>query len=384
MVHIRHEHLSSSTVWRVDSCCNSTTCYNVDDCREFIAEIDVQIWLIIVFQLLFVYALRLYHKIRHPSERSSPRYSPYFSSDPEDISPSSPRHQLKSNFTRSDDSGCMLNRSNTTLPKYTSISTLAPSTSGTGHSRSHSTPPPNDITLSMSPPTSRSIHVTHHGPSRSDTFQTQSVNVTDPSPVPPTLRHLSRVSLGTLSSSSHPESPDGHGPRDASPSSASSRPSARPKTGTAWEGARHASQSSVSTSCSSHSCDGDEHAYGYGAALPAYPYLELYNPREDPARDVSSEGGSGEEEYVAMMGGYVRRMATIESLGSREASACASVPLGREGSRSTAYVSFSSASGVRVNERGELVSARSTASSPYDGLYYTATSGSSVPRDGAR
>jgi hypothetical protein len=33
----------------------------------------------------------------------------------------------------------------------------------------------------------------------------------------------------------------------------------------------------------------------------------------------SSSGEQEEEEYVAMMGGFVRRMATIESLGSREA-----------------------------------------------------------------
>lgn len=97
------------------------------------------------------------------------------------------------------------------------------------------------------------------------------------------------------------------------------------------------------------------YSYGYGAPGPTYPYLEVYNPRRPggdaeasrsehrdqdvcspiphfsfsggsvfrevsaPPSSTTSDDSSEEEEYVPMMGGFVRRMATIESRGSKEA-----------------------------------------------------------------
>lgn len=490
----------------MDSCSNITACCNVHDGSESVADTYLGISLtFFVSQFSFIYSLRSYHKTRHPtSEWSSPEYSRYLPSDSEDISPvstSSPPHLFKSALwlIRSDDSDHTLSQSNITLPKSNSISTLAPSTSCTGHSRSHSTPPPKD--MPPLPPTSQrtSTHVTNHAPETPP--HTQPVHaVTGLSSVPHMLRRTGRLSVVKVTSdtmlpntSSHPERPDGQTiTRDPSEirSCSSWRPGHRGtgvhpdirKASLTWENtsARHASQSSVgSASCASTHDGGASfpekdkvgddlvYAYGYGACGPTYPYLEVYNPQTRPGRyvetasssscedvdehgvlhghrygrtssagptfpDASSELSSltkeeeeeeedGEdcasntegEEYVAMMGGFVRRMATIESLGSKEAtgtlstratttgsvtrhsktptSQFSSVCFGEYGSSShlgswregsslgTAYFSLSSSAGW-VNERGELLlgpdAHRGTAGSPQ---YYTA-SGSSFPR----
>lgn len=380
-----------------------------------------------------------------------------------------------------------------TLPK-SSFSTLAPSTSCTGHSRSHSTSkdtsPPR-----ISPPTSRrtSSYAINHGPSPTQLgyetpSQTQPVSVViPPSLASHMLRRTSRISVtevmsDTTLSDVSPHSKRANGPPcDPSEiqSCASWKPghrgtSARPdirKAALEWENAhvRHASQGSVGPESFSSTYDDGEsikekdndndaplYSYGYGASGPTYPYLDMYNPQR-PRRyaeasspceavdghgfsqgyqrpipggpalyEVSSEPRSSlsgeeeessgeEEEYVAMMGGFVRRMATIESLGSKEAtgtlstsgsvahhsmrsktpvsqfssvrftehgSSCTSslgVPLNKEGTLSTTYFSFSSGgTGMRVNERGELLppgtnANRSAAGSPH---YYTANGGS--------
>lgn len=84
------------------------------------------------------------------------------------------------------------------------------------------------------------------------------------------------------------------------------------------------------------------YAYGYGAPGPSYPYLDLYNPPPsvqhsgpsssasvESTQDKPSSHSSGSDvsdceddrdEFIPMMGRYVRRMRTIESLGSREVS----------------------------------------------------------------
>jgi len=461
---------------------------------------------LIVFasQLSFIYTLRSYYRTRHPNSNGNKfKYSPYFLSDPEDISPvptSSPLHLSKSplRLTQSEDSSRTLNQSNPTLPKYNSVSTLAPSTSCTGHSRSHSAPSSNETSPPrISPPTSRktSGHATNHRPTQFGSktpSQTQPVNAVTPLPwASRILRRASRISVTPATSdtmltdiSLHSEKADGPMITRDSPeiqSRVSWKPSHRgssvhldgKKTPLAWENAhgRHASQPSVGPQSFTSTHDGEStkekdrddddlmYSYGYGASGPTYPYLDMYNP-QGPGRnaEVSSyedvgehrfsqgfrrvipggpafpevtseprsslsgeeeESSGEEEEYVAMMGGFVRRMATIESLGSKEAagtlsttgsvalhpahsrtsvsqfslvrfaepgsSTCTSslgVPLSREGSLSTAYLSFSSGgTGMRVNERGELSPGsnvdRSAAGSPH---YHTATSGSSFPR----
>ncbi|KAL4071594.1 hypothetical protein V8B97DRAFT_1870698 [Scleroderma yunnanense] len=101
------------------------------------------------------------------------------------------------------------------------------------------------------------------------------------------------------------------------------------------------------------------YAYGYGAPGPSYPYLDVYNPPASTQHSVTSSSASAEstqdtcsdrtgsdasdgeydreEEFVPMMGRYVRRMETIESMGSREASTLGgakSLRLSNAGSRS--------------------------------------------------
>lgn len=175
-------------------------------------------------------------------------------------------------------------------------------------------------------------------------------------------------------------------------------------------------------------CDSDSnsaYSYGYGASDPAYPYLEIYNPappanvnanailtqsrssaaviaRADiiepaPSLTTIESGGGEEDDLIPIMGGFVRRMATIQSFGSREAAlsiARSHVPasprssigwtpsmvstLSKNNSLGTASAYFSASSdlgtggsgaGVGVNERGEL-EAKMTTSSPLYGRYH--------------
>lgn len=464
--------------------------------------------IVLASQLSFIYTLYSYSGIRHPtSEETSHKHSPYFPSDSEDISPlstSSPHYFSKSTFRsmRSEDYNRTLNQSNVTLPKYNSISTLTPSTSCTGRSRSHSSPPPRDASLPrISPPTSRgpSIHAISYGslPTQvgfETASQTQSINaVTAASWSPQMLRRTSRISLTQVAPDTMLSDITSHSPtttRDPpeTRSCASWKPGHRGsgvhldvgKTTLTWENApvRHASQAGTGPESFSSTHDNGEsveekvkgddvlvYSYGYGASEPTYPYLDMYNPQRPdgytensslceemdehglsrghwraipsgPAlHDVSSEPRSStcredeeessgeEEEYVAMMGGFVRRMATIESLGSKEAAGTLSTTTGsvalhsmrsgaptsqfssvrfadlgssytpslgmlssRQDSHSTAYLSFSSGgTGMRVNERGELLSGlnanRGAAGSLCDGDFYTA-SGSSFTGTG--
>ncbi|KAG2344627.1 hypothetical protein BDR05DRAFT_961530 [Suillus weaverae] len=189
-------------------------------------------------------------------------------------------------------------------------------------------------------------------------------------------------------------------------------------------------------------CDSDSnsgYSYGYGASNPAYPYLEIYNPAPpanananiilaqqprssaaviaraeiiEPASSLTTiESCDGEEdELIPIMGGFVRRMATIESFGSREAalsmarsrfsrvsasethapasprSSIGWTPsmastLSKNNSLGTASAYFSVSSdlgtgpggsgpGVRVNERGELET-KMTSPPSYSRYHYT-------------
>ncbi|KAG2151093.1 uncharacterized protein EDB93DRAFT_320658 [Suillus bovinus] len=191
----------------------------------------------------------------------------------------------------------------------------------------------------------------------------------------------------------------------------------------------------------SETCSRDSdsvYSYGYGASDPAYPYLEIYNPAPpatananifltqqprspaaviaradiiEPGTSLTTiESGDGEEdELIPIMGGFVRRMATIQSFGSQEAAlsmtgsrfsrvsvsemhtlgsprssfgwtpSMAST-LSKNNSFGTASAYFSASSdlgmgtggsgpGIGVNERGEL-EARMTTNLPSYGRYH--------------
>ncbi|KAF8130179.1 hypothetical protein EV363DRAFT_1399372 [Boletus edulis] len=351
-------------VWHPNLLCNwdidiawytSTTDTITSPCRAapFAAWMSAAILRLVVtatLALSFIYTLRLYHRTRHPNfDENSPKYSPYLPSDPEDISPvfrSSPLHLSKSTFRlmRSEDSSHTLNQSNTTLPKSNSISTLAPSTSCTGHSRSHSTPPPKDISPPrISSPTSRrtSTHVTNHGAS-STPFgsEPQRINaVTPPLSASHMLRRASRISITQLTSDtmlsdnfSHSERANGsilaRDPsqiRSCKPGhrGTSAHPDVR-KTTAEWENThvRHASQTSVGPQSFS-STEGESstemgkdddilaYSYGYGASEPTYPYLDTYNPQrpgtyaEAPSCEDVEERGFSQGYRRAIPGGPV-------------------------------------------------------------------------------
>lgn len=102
----------------------------------------------------------------------------------------------------------------------------------------------------------------------------------------------------------------------------------------------HNDSDADSVSSSDQVCNFGLHpyAYGYGAPGPSYPYLDVYNPRTGPQPSDPSSASvesiqdrcsttsdvsdyeDDRDEFIPMMGRYVRRMSTIESLGSREVS----------------------------------------------------------------
>lgn len=182
------------------------------------------------------------------------------------------------------------------------------------------------------------------------------------------------------------------------------------------------------------------YSYGYGASEPAYPYLEIYNNPAPPAAGndniiptqqprlsaavmaradtiepamslTTMESGDEEDELIPIMGGFVRRMATIQSFGSQEAglsmgrsrfsrssvsemhapasprSSIGWAPsmastLSKNNSLGTASAYFSASSelgmgtgssgrGTGVNERGELEAKMTTSPSSYGRYHYT-------------
>ena len=384
VVHIGHEHgrfsMPSSSICRMDRCSSITTCRDVDRGCECIVGKNSETSLIVsISQLLFTYTLRAYHGTRHPAFESSPKYTPYFPSGPEDISPvsaSSPLHRLKSTFkySQSDVSVHMHNHSNATLPKYNSMSTLALETPCMGPSRAPSAPsvpPPKDNPpLGISPPTSRSSSGSSTQFRTEMPPQTPPVSaMTAPSSGPCMLRRMHRMSCTQVTSDAAPPS-DTPSYRERSDGQTTPRDRAEIRSGRPGPGLRSAGVSQdllPHASVPPHDDDDDDarqdtdtdgaddgvvYAYGYGAQGPTYPYLDMYTPQRpggcaDAAAscaDVDEHGvlhghrragacpegeaweageaSSGEEEeeeaYVVMMGGFVRRMATIASLGSRE------------------------------------------------------------------
>ncbi|KAG9311117.1 hypothetical protein JVU11DRAFT_9027 [Chiua virens] len=464
VAYINYEHrnytVSSSIIFCLDNSSDTATCRDVDH------------GLLIYLHLAFL-QLHAAPNLRYAFFK----YASYFASDPEEVSPMSTH---------------TLNRSNTTLPKYNSISTLALSTSCTGHSCSHCTPPCKDIPPKISPPTSRSSsgHATNHVTRLGTDGQSRAQSIIDPvvgtSHTPSNEPYFSHTTVrwSCRDPSEIRSWKPGH--RGISTHVDIKKASTPPS----WEGharqASHTSTGSTTLSSTAHEDseftqeksredDGVVYAYGYGAFGPTYPYLDMYNPQR-PERDDETSSSSEdlhaywafagtpapapsfgltyqdiassssrtssqlevreeddyestcsdeEEEYVAMMGGFVRRMATIESLGSKEASGTLSTTAGSVARHrdvspsrfssgrfsayygtspwpgtdastgpsshghsslgSTVYFSLSSgetgtmgASGgmtrVQVNERGELLPGpscsdhtnKSAASSPYD------------------
>ncbi|KAH7924196.1 hypothetical protein BV22DRAFT_527420 [Leucogyrophana mollusca] len=213
-------------------------------------------------------------------------------------------------------------------------------------------------------------------------------------------------------------------------------------TRSAWN-AGEGSQTTGSSKGVDTKSDSPVYSYGYGSVGPTYPYLSVYNsddalqpkaaasssselhecdvvspqPRQSMTSPIFPElatspeplvrdDSAEEDECVPIMGGFVRRMATIESLGSREAASLSTrststrrsqTPASqisslrfatytpslsgsspsRSNSLNNAYTSMTSTSGGsmtnagRVNERGELLpDARMASPLSYSRYYY--------------
>ncbi|KIJ61200.1 hypothetical protein HYDPIDRAFT_159755 [Hydnomerulius pinastri MD-312] len=441
------------------------------------AAAALRLVLTLIMALLFIYTARAYYVARHPSQRRRRTYhSSYFLSDPEDASPAStlPPSTTSASpfkFTRSKDSKHALIQSSTTLATSNSSSTLAPSLSYTSHSCSHSSPPKRISPTKTSPPTYRSTPIWPGGrvspPTTEvepETSSPQTQFVT--SATPRMLRRTSRISIDQVSptavlpTSSDPEKSSDPMILRAPSDIKASGPGVYDHRGST-DGRKISLAWESSTACGSQAAesfkegepvkdDVSVYSYGYGASGPTYPYLDVYNPSSysrgnaaapsehrdqdvfspvprlsipaapvfpdlsEPLSTTTKDDSSDEEEYVPMMGGFVRRMSTIESLGSKEAatmstrsmafSARSQTPasqlsslrfanytptmsmassVSRSNSLSTAYLSMSSgdasSTGMRVSERGELLpESRITSPLSYGRYYYTAN-GQNLP-----
>ncbi|KAF9239452.1 hypothetical protein BU15DRAFT_61960 [Melanogaster broomeanus] len=405
-----------------------------------------------IMALLFIYTVRAHYVARHPSRSRRRPYHPSYSlTDPEDVSPTSPAPALSMSkaspcVTQSKDWKHTLIQSSTTLVESDSDSTHAP----TSHPYSHSNSTKSISPVKTFPPTDQPTPICPRSSTEAGSEiprQTQSITA---SPRPRMIRR-SRISINqrnpirrSVHDSSEingPEQPTHHGigntfdPRGIS---------------LAWERSNdHGKKSSKEGESIKDEDDVSLYSYGYGASGPTYPYLEVYNswrpggdaeasrsdhqgqdvlspiPRfsfssgpvfpevsESLSKTAKDYDSSEEEEYVPMMGGFVRRMATIESRGSKEAATLSmrSTPLsGRSqtpasqisslrfmnytpslgssvsggNSLSTTYLSLSSGGtgsmGMRTNERGELLPESRMASPLSYGRYYYTASGQGVP-----
>ncbi|KAG8215194.1 hypothetical protein J3R82DRAFT_8729 [Butyriboletus roseoflavus] len=297
---------------------------------SFVAWITAAVLRLVVtltVALSFIYTLRSYYWTRHPTFKgNSPKYSPYFPSDAEDISPvptSAPlRFPKATKRTLSEDSNHTFNQSNITLPKSNSISTLAPSTSCTGYSRPHSSPPLQDVSLPrISPPTSR--RTSSHGSSStqigSETpFPAQPVNtITASSWTPLMLRRMSRISVTQVMSDTMLSDVTPHAEMLDSPTNTRDPFEIRPcatwkpghrgtgvhldvrRTSLGWGNGHehHASQTSVEfTHDEGESIKDDDvlaYSYGYGTSGPTYPYLDMYNPQRPESSSCEDEDERG-------------------------------------------------------------------------------------------
>ncbi|KAG1775633.1 hypothetical protein EV702DRAFT_1115422 [Suillus placidus] len=424
----------------------------------------------LIMILLYLYFLRAYFEARHPSRYAREiYYPPSMASDGVVNSPvstiDSPVSTLdppssRTHFNKLIQTRAALERSNSTLALTNSSITLAPSISlSPSHSLSHSHPNTQATHTKSSnpaPPTSNPIWRNWKNLRLSIKDYQRHNNLSD-KPTPRTLRRKNRLTISSehisLNANTLPGAWEECTEVYAAGAGASSRVvsesdhSVRVAEGRSvcpigGCGTRTVSVSAgllaMDSEPGAHDSDSDSvYSYGYGASEPAYPYLEIYNPAPpanananivlaqqprssaaviaraeiiEPASSLTTiESCDGEEdELIPIMGGFVRRMATIESFGSREAalsmarsrfsrvsasethapasprSSIGWTPsmastLSKNNSLGTAYFSVSSdlgtgaggsGRGVRVNERGEL-EAKMTSPPSYGRYHYT-------------
>ncbi|KAH7911136.1 hypothetical protein BJ138DRAFT_1151375 [Hygrophoropsis aurantiaca] len=405
--------------------------------------------------LLYLFTVRAYYFARHPSQMNRTRrdYQPSFvvSNDdsPMSIFPTSSSSRLQ--FMRSKNT---LVRSSSTLGLTNSSSTLAPSLSASIQSHPYSNPSTllsHYSLASANPyrPTSNWIDRSVLPPDQETSAPSASQNQ-NRSGAQRSLRRMSRISTEQLAlhagviprseeSGSYPApSPTSEVP-ESNPLAVSSEYSGSSEHDTERSERNIRSGLQVSGSSNSGTDTKTEipvYSYGYGSTGPTYPYLSVYNSQErfdlkdaeirdcevaspQPRHSITSpvfpelpetpelvirDENGDEDDCIPIMGGFVRRMATIESLGSREAASLSAwssytrrsqtpasqisslrfatytpslsgSSASRSNSLNNAYASIASNGTIpagRVSERGELLAdGRMASPLSYSRYYYS-------------
>ncbi|KAG2117728.1 hypothetical protein DEU56DRAFT_159519 [Suillus clintonianus] len=416
-----------------------------------IASLRVIATLIMI--LLYLYFLRAYFEARHPSRYARGMYYPplmasedvvhspvsTIDSPVSTIDPSSSR----THFNKLIPSQAALGRSSSTLALTNSSITLAPSLSPS-HSQNTPATSSNPASPTSNPIWRNWTNLRLSIKDRRANYQRH--NSLSDTPTPRTLRRQNRISSEHILRNAD-TLPGAWDPEECTEVyavglGASSRVvtdldhfACVGELGDACPRVEHrpVSVGPLMSESGSRDCD-SVYSYGYGASEPAYPYLEIYNPppsiaqnhnynppppahvngiqprssaavtaRADtiePASPLTTIDDFEEDELIPVMGGFVRRMATIESFGSREAalsmarsrfSRISETPasprsslgwtpsiastLSKNASLGTAYYSVSSdlgmgGSSIKVNERGELET-NMTSPPSYSRYHYT-------------
>ncbi|KAG1732658.1 uncharacterized protein EDB91DRAFT_1151335 [Suillus paluster] len=390
----------------------------------------------LIMILLYLYFLKAYLVTRHPSKYTREMYYPPLMASDDTVD--SPVSTLDPSASRTRvnhliRSTTALGLSSSTLALTNSSTTLAPTLSPSSQSHSH----PSMLATqaynpaSSSPQRSRRIWPNWTSLRLSGDAGHQRQN--GRSDTPHTLRRKSRISSEHISRNADipdawEECTEVYAVAPGAASRVPGVPSPLCATDKCSIGGRRSS--SMGTLMTESDDCGSVYSYGYGATEPAYPYLEVYNPSIErnynlappanvtqqprlsaavipatfePASLLTATKDYGvEDELIPIMGGFVRRMSTIESFGSREAAtsmtrsyfsrysgtlashhsslglaSCApsiESTLSRNNSLGTAYFSVSSETGGSsvkfVNERGEL-EAKTTSPPSYSRYYYT-------------
>ncbi|KAG1733940.1 hypothetical protein EDD22DRAFT_960143 [Suillus occidentalis] len=365
-------------VWRpVDRCgwdmdvswsANSTVCRSAS-LAAWTTVASFRVFATLIMILLYLYFLRAYFEARHPSRYGREMYYPplmgsedVVNSPVSSVDPS----PTGTHFNKLIEDQVVLGRSYSTLALTNSSVTLAPSSPSHSHVTEPSAPNPiwrNWTNLRLS------IKERQRHNSLTDTH------------TPRVLRRKNRRAISrehillnaNASAGTWEECMNTVGPGSSSRESEHSVSVAEGQGGGRIEAEAMDSETDTNSA----------YSYGYGATEPAYPYLEIYNPVpavkanvnviRSPAAEIIEPAPSlttvesGEDDMIPIMGGFVRRMTTIQSFGSREAA----LSIGRSprssigltpsmvsslGTTSVYYSASSggSGAGVGVNERGEL------------------------------
>lgn len=374
---------------------NSTICRSAS-LAAWTTVASFRVFATLIMILLYLYFLRAYFEARHPSRYAREMYYPPLMASEDVVN--SPVSTLDPSPTGTHFNKLIQDqavRSYSTLALTNSSATLAPSLTHSpsySHSHSHSQIAHSEA-CSPAPPNPIWRNWTNLRLSIKDRQRHNSLSETH---TPRVLRRKNRMTISSehilLNANASPGTWEecmnavgtGLGP------GASSRES-EPSVGVAdgqgvW---MEAEAMDSETGCDSDT--NSAYSYGYGASDPAYPYLEIYNPAPPATNGISrssaaviaradiiepapslttiESGGDEEDDLIPIMGGFVRRMATIQSFGSREAALSPRSSVGwtpsmvstlsKNNSLGTASAYFSASSdlgtgGSGVSERGEL------------------------------